>query len=82
MWSLLERVVAMHSHDWMSGVFAKRMAGGETEPGGDTRISSFQGMKDVIVPKLDSGPACVLLTRGGGQQVDCGFKKHHWSQTK
>lgn len=85
-WSPLEIVVAMHSYHWMSGVFAKRMAGDETEAGGcwgqDIRISSSQGMEGVIVPSLDCGPACVLLSGGGEQQVDCGFMKDHWNKTK
>ena len=60
--------MAVPSHRRMSGLFAQRVAGGDTELGGpggrDAGVSSSPGRW--IILRLDSGPACVLLSGGGG----------------
>lgn len=71
--------MAVRSYRRASGLFAQRVAGGDTELGGpggrDAGVSSSQGRW--VILKLDSGPACVLLSGGGGQQVDWGRPLAH-----
>lgn len=51
----------------------------QNQVGVEVKIPEFlpQRMEDMIVFNLDCGSASVLLSGGGEQQVDCGFKKDH-----
>lgn len=70
MWSPHATVIALCLCHQMSGLFAQRVTGGDTELGGpgghDAGASSSQEVEDEY-PKLDSGSILRFLLTGGGQ---------------